>query len=182
MHDVHPIVLVGGRSTRFGRDKLREPMGDGWVVDRPIAALREVFGPVVAAVGECDPAVAARADRMIRDRYPGAGPIGGIVSALEEHPAVFVSAGDMPKLTPAGVRAILNAAREDPAAWAVLARSDRPEPCVGVYRNTALPTLARRLGEGRLSLHDALPPERVRWVAFDPSLLANVNTPADLTI
>src|SRR5262245_59553696 len=78
-----PIVLVGGKSTRFGRDKLREVVGDGWLVDRPIAALREVFGARVAVVGECDDEVAQRGDRVITDRFPGVGPIGGIVSALE---------------------------------------------------------------------------------------------------
>lgn len=180
MDAVQPIVLVGGQSTRFGRDKLREPLGDGWMIDRPIGTLRRVFGPIVAVVGRCHPDVAGRADRVIEDRYPGVGPIGGILSALEHHPAVFVSAGDMPSLTADAIHAILHAAREDPDAWAVLARSTRPEPCVGLYRASARPTLAERLAQGRASLHDALPPERVRWVTLDPARLANVNTPADL--
>ena len=52
MEEIQPIVLVGGSSRRFGRDKLREPVAGpdgsvGWLVDRPIAALRGVFGRVV---------------------------------------------------------------------------------------------------------------------------------------
>ena len=58
---IQPVVLVGGKSRRFGRDKLREPIGESraeWLVDRPIRALREVFGARVAVVGECDADVA----------------------------------------------------------------------------------------------------------------------------
>ncbi len=55
---IQPVVLVGGRSTRFGRDKLREPVGCARepLVQRPIRALRAVFGPRVMLVGECHPA------------------------------------------------------------------------------------------------------------------------------
>ncbi len=80
---IQPIVLVGGSSRRFGRDKLREPLGGGWLVDRPIAALREVFGGHVRLVGACHPEVARRGDGVIPDSHPGTGPVGGIVSALE---------------------------------------------------------------------------------------------------
>ncbi|MBM4108739.1 MAG: molybdenum cofactor guanylyltransferase [Phycisphaerae bacterium] len=180
MEEIQPIVLVGGRSTRFGRDKLREPVGGGWMVDRPIAALRAVFGSIVASVGACDPGVAARADRVIEDHHPGAGPIGGIVSALEVCPAVFVCAGDMPGVTPDGVRVVLAHASRHPEAWAVLARTDRLEPCFGLYRPSALAALAARLGSGSGRLHDALPAERVAAVDIASTLVANVNAPGDL--
>ena len=83
---VQPIVLVGGKSRRFGRDKLREPWGsDGRVlVQYPIEALRGVFGRRVKLVGACDPTVEQLADGVIADLHPGVGPMGGIVSALAQ--------------------------------------------------------------------------------------------------
>ena len=177
---VQPIVLVGGASRRFGRDKLREPVGAGWLVDRPIAALREVFGPRVAAVGDCGADVAARADRHIADRYPGKGPLGGVVAAMEEFAAdVFVLPGDVPAITAQVVRAILCAAANDLSAWAVIAGADRPEPCIGIYRLAGLETLKGRL-VGRLALIDAIPGERKTLVCVNPAVVANANTPADL--
>lgn len=205
---IQPIVLVGGRSRRFGRDKLREPVGGKTgterpgpvgrvagahdvilLVDRPIAALRAVFGPRVAVVGECHELVERRADARIRDRYPGVGPIGGILSAIEETGCdVFVLAGDLVRIEPSVVESVLRTADEHPRAWAVLARASaepphkaggRAEPCIGLYRQPVAEALRRKLEsrDGRRSLHDALPCDRVVFVDVDPELTVNVNTP-----
>ncbi len=185
MEPVQPIVLVGGSSRRFGRDKLREPLSaanDEWLVDRSIAALRAVFGPVVKLVGRCDPLVLARGDGGIEDTYADRGPIGGIVSALEQGRAAFVLAGDLPNITADVVFRIMTSAAHAPTAWAVLARSDRLEPCVGLYRSAALPALTSRLHDaaGRRSLHDALPAEHVVGVECGSEHLVNANVPEDL--
>ncbi len=185
---IQPIVLVGGRSQRFGRDKLREPVGnsDAWLVDRPIAALRTVFGARVGLVGDCHPDVARRGDLIIPDWYPGAGPAGGILSALEETGGdVFVLAGDLPFITPVTVLGLLRAAQSAPAAWAVLAVADdtptgeasRIEPCIGLYRHVVTDTLAARLEAGRRSLHDLLAATLVYRVPVPPRDVLNVNTP-----
>lgn len=179
---VQPMVLVGGRSRRFGRDKLREPHEGGWLVDRPIQALAAVFGPRVAAVGACDPAVAQRAHLVIEDRHPGVGPVGGIVSALEwAGTPVFVLPGDLPRVTGEAVRIVLVAAGEAQDASAVLAgTADDPEPCFGLYRPAALQPLRRALEAGRYRLRDALLREQIHFVALPGDCLSNANTPADL--
>jgi molybdopterin-guanine dinucleotide biosynthesis protein A len=179
--NIQPIVLVGGRSRRFGRDKLREPnpQRDGeFIVDRPIAALRAVFGDRVAIVGECHESIAPRADMVISDSYPGFGPIGGIISAFEAHDGdVFVLPGDVPWVTAEVVRTVLDEAARHPEAMAVLAHSQQLEPCVGIYRQSSLPLLQQRLAGGRRSLYDALPGEAVVSVHVDEAALINVNTP-----
>lgn len=188
MHEhIQPIVLVGGRSRRFGRDKLREPLGrtdssKELLVDRPIAALRGVFGPRVAAVGECDPLIRERADLVICDRYPDRGPLGGILSALEGTGGdVFVLPGDVPKIEAGPIESIVAAAEQSSHAWAVLAMTTQVEPCIGVYRRAALSTLRERIDSNeRLSLHDALPSEHVLLVAVDARWTHNVNTVLDL--
>jgi molybdenum cofactor guanylyltransferase len=177
---IQPIVLTGGASRRFGSDKLRASLGSAqqtqWLIDRPIAALRMVFGPHIALVGECHPDVAARGDLVIADKYPGVGPIGGILSALEATGSdVFVLAGDLPNITADAVATIVQAAHSAPHAWAVLATPTslttptsptsphaadfpglRPQPCIGVYRPAVIPLLRQRLQEHRRSLHDLL--------------------------
>jgi len=186
LDSIQPIVLVGGRSRRFGRDKLREPLGgesSEWLVDRPIRALREVFGARVAVVGECDADVAARADRQLRDDYPGVGPAGGILSALEQTTgSVFVLAGDLPGITAEAVRVIVEAARAPNAAnaWVIMGEADGAEPCIAVYRPAVRQHLAARLQSGRRSLHDIATSERIVLVPIKADVARNINTIGDL--
>lgn len=180
---IQPVVLVGGKSSRFGRDKLREPYPAGGppLVQRPINALRSVFGERVKLVGGCHADLLALADGVIRDDHPGVGPVGGIVSALEATTgAVFVLAGDMPGVTGADVERVLAAAERDGDAWAVLATTDHPHPCFGLYRPGALATLRARLDAGEYRLTDALPAGRVCLVPCPARAVANINRPADL--
>lgn len=177
---VQPIVLVGGRSRRFGRDKLREPWEQpGTVlVQRPIEALRSIFGPRVKLVGECDPSIVPFADGVIVDEHPGVGPMGGIVSALKHWGGpVFVLAGDMPSFAPGDGLSILHAAAQRPDCLAVLAATDRPHPCAGFYAPAALPVLSDCLARGNYRLVTAIPERETRMVPLAAKSLINVNSP-----
>ncbi len=185
LSSVQPIVLVGGRSTRFGRDKLRQPIGPAgeWLVQSPIRALRAVFGRRVKLVGACDPGVVALADGVIPDEYPGVGPIGGIASALRAWSGpVFVLAGDMPAFDEACVRRILAAACPAHGAMAILAHDGRAHPCAGLYAPAALPHLLSAIAAGTRSLDGAVPPNSVRHVAFASSSVLNINRQAQLAM
>jgi molybdopterin-guanine dinucleotide biosynthesis protein A len=186
-----PVVLAGGKSRRFGRDKLAEPWPDAAsgsvLVDVPIRALREVFGPRVCLVGPCDPSLRTRADGHIDDLFSGAGPLGGIVSALSSAQArgmaaVFVLAGDLPHIGPAVIREVLKAADAAPDAPAVLASSGGLQPCIGLYRAGILENLraAIRPEQRSASLASMLPGLGVAAREIDASAAANANTPADL--
>jgi molybdopterin-guanine dinucleotide biosynthesis protein A len=191
LDSILPIVLVGGKSRRFGRDKLLEPRpNSSLLVDIPIAALRDVFGSRVALCGRCNPEVSARADYLIDDLYPGAGPLGGIVSALTQAQAkhmdwVFVLAGDLPGITQDAVLAIVAAQIAAPGAAIIAAQTDRLQPCIALYHQR---TLERLLPAA--SVEAQRTPSLARVVAsfgpdlatcpIDPRWAANVNTPDQL--
>lgn len=181
---IQPIVLVGGRARRFGRDKLREPVdaiANEWLVDRSIAALRAVFGPRVAAVGECAPEVAARFDLVIADAHPGIGPLGGVLSALKHTDQdLFVLAGDLSAIRSDDVRTILAAAERAPDALAVLAESNGLQPCIGLYRRGAKACLEAAFARGDLALHATIPQANLIVVPIGAAHVLNVNTPGDL--
>jgi molybdopterin-guanine dinucleotide biosynthesis protein A len=180
---IQPIVLVGGKSTRFGRDKLREPIGDTGepLVRRPISALRAVFGPRVKLVGECHPGVASLADGVLPDAYPGVGPIGGIVASLLAWGGpVFVLAGDMPGVSAIEVRKMVVVA-ETAGGWiAVLAVSDRVHPCAGIYSQASLPILSDCLKRGEYRLSAALPTGSWTPAIVPRGFTANINLRDDL--
>jgi len=178
-----PVVLVGGASARFGRDKLLEPIGDGGalLVDQPIGALREATDAPVSLVGACAPGVASRADGVIDDPYPGTGPTGGVLAALEAGPHdIIVLAGDLPGIDAATVRRLIDAANKYPDAWALIATTDRPHPTIGIYRQACVPALRAALESGRRSLERAIPEDRRALVEVSPGACVNVNRPDDL--
>ena len=177
---VQPIVLVGGKSRRFGRDKLREPWGEPGrvLVQRPIETLRSIFGPRVKLVGECDPSIVPLADGVIPDRHPGVGPMGGIVSALLDWCGpVFVLAGDMPSFAAIDGWSILYAAEQRPDCLAALAATDRPHPCAGFYSAAALPVLSDCLIRGNYRLAKAMPERAVLLMPVAADSLINMNSP-----
>ncbi len=138
--------------------------------------------------GRCNPEVSARADFLIDDLYPGAGPLGGIVSALAEANArgmdwVFALAGDLPGVTQDAVLAVLAAQNDAPGAAIVTAQTDRLQPCIALYHQRALDRLRRSVDSQRT------PALAVIIVSFgsdlamcpiDPKWATNVNTPDQL--
>ncbi len=178
---IQPAVLTGGRSRRFGRDKLVEPLHDSLLIDHPIRTLREVFGPRVAIVGECAPRVASRADMVIPDPYPGIGPIGGLLAALEfARGPVFILAGDLASINAETIRHILEASEASPDSLATIAATDRPQPCIGLYHPQAAEFLRRAIAHDRLALRHALPAEHIRQVEVSAETARNINRPEDL--
>jgi molybdopterin-guanine dinucleotide biosynthesis protein A len=181
-----PVVLIGGLSRRFGRDKLREPLANGGLlVDRPIAVLRAVFGGRVVGVGPAHPEVIGRVDQHLPDAWDGAGPAGGLLTVLDTFDApVFLLSGDLPWITRASIVAVIEAAAAAPGADAVLAASVgsdghcQPEPCIGIYRPSLRSRLRARLEEGNRRLWDL--PEHPEYVILPAADLAGANTPEDL--
>jgi molybdopterin-guanine dinucleotide biosynthesis protein A len=72
------LVLAGGRSSRMGEDKAMLRIDGRSLLERTLAALRAAGAERVAISG-------SRAGG-IPDRWPGAGPVGGIASAIEGLP------------------------------------------------------------------------------------------------
>ncbi len=181
---ITPVVLVGGSSKRFGNDKLRRRLDEDTIlVERPVRALREVFGPRVAAVGACHPKVRACFDADILDPYPGLGPMGGILAALEHAPGpIFVLAGDLDAIDAACVRKIAAAAQVSELAEAVIASSGRDHPTIGLYRPVLCEPMRLAAAGGGLTMHAFLRAHTIERVEIDERLAHNVNRPADLPI
>ena len=116
----------------------------------------------------------------IPDLYPGAGPLGGILTALRDTSAdwILVAACDMPELSADFLRLLVNAADGD--AVVPIGPSGRPEPLCAVYHGRSLPLLERALGRGVRSVRAALKDLRVTLVSVPEVMhFQNVNTPKD---
>jgi molybdopterin-guanine dinucleotide biosynthesis protein A len=188
---VSAIVLAGGRSSRFGRDKLVEPLGGGTVLTRTIAAVRAVASDVVVvASADASPDLPSGV-RLARDPVADGGPLVGVVAGLDAaaNEVVLVVGGDMPWLVPE-VLAALVAALGSESEIAVLESSGRVQQLPVAVRRTKALAAARTLTDGgvrRLGalgevLSVAVLPEPM-WRVSDPdgATLRDIDEPGDLS-
>jgi len=186
------IVLAGGRSSRFGRDKLAEIVDGQSLLDRAIVAALAVASDVVVVIAPGPDRPIPAGARLVHDATAFEGPLAGLaigLAALEpDVDRAIVVGGDMPSLIPA-VLARLSAALGATVDAAVLDVDGRSVPLpMAVQRHVALPVARSLLDAGEHRLR-ALPLAlRVMiiaegtWRLDDPNglTLRDVDVPGDL--
>jgi molybdenum cofactor guanylyltransferase len=197
---VTAIVLAGGRSSRFGADKLAVEI-DG----RPLLAhaLEAVSGiaELILLAGRGDPRagsarVAGASLRTVPDAEPFAGPLAAVAGALQETRTdlAIVVGGDMPGLVPAVLSAMLGRLASNLGLDAVLLQDPELESrhrqvlplALRIATVAAIATDAVRAGDrSLLRLVERLRSVEVpagEWLALDPSsrTLLDVDRPGDL--
>ena len=193
------IVLAGGRASRFGRDKLAEPVDGRPLLHHALRALGRVVGDILLVIPPVgDPpslpqgGVGPAPIRLVRDPEPFGGPLVAVAAALDAttSPRVLLVGGDMPELQSQVLSALVAALDEHDADVVLL---EGPGPV------QSMPA-AIRADAARLAAHAALDDgaralralyDRVRvhtlaiaeWTSLDPDrqTLRDVDTPADLT-
>lgn len=179
---VEGYVLIGGRSSRFGSDKALYTVNGRAMALHVADALRGIADSVTL-VG--DPGrYGLLGLPVVPDRFPGAGPLGGIVTALANasSPWILVVACDMPKLSDAPLASLLDpAARSNVRAVLPRTRDGRLQPLCAAYARTALGPLADALHSGTRKVMEAV--QTVPWRAIemgDSAPFVNINRPSDL--
>jgi len=123
---------------------------------------------------------------MYADAKPGAGPLGGIYTALlrARFDRALVVACDMPFISAELVEYLCqNGVNHE--AFALESEKD-VEPLCAVYAKSCLPVIEQHLRDNRLKVSDFYDEVDAKIMRFDPSLpfykpnlLANVNTPEE---
>ena len=178
---IHPVVLVGGKSSRFGSNKLLAEVKRKPLVSYPINALREVFGDRVAVVGECDERVRVLADCSVPDPYPGLGPVGGICASLEHcMGSVFICAGDMIGVDASTIRDIVEFSISQPNASIYIAENGRGHPTLGLYRSSCRDAFKAAVLNHDLKLTKLIEEIGCQRIKVRTQNVRNINRPEDL--
>ena len=175
-------VLCGGDSRRMGRDKALIPIDGVPMAERVARALAGGgCGEVVLVGGDRDALTAATGRRWVPDRWPGEGPLGGLLTALDAAGGrdVVVAACDLPDLDPSSVRALVDAAATAAGAEAVVAVTTHPH-LVGWWRGSALGHVQAVFETGERGIRRALRHLAVVEVPVPEPAMRNVNTPDEL--
>ena len=175
-------LIAGGRSSRFGSDKrLVEYEGEP-LLERAGRVMCEALGELPVMVGNDVIPLSDQAWRVITDARPEAGPLGGIVAALEDCSTdwVMALAVDLPLICCADLQFLADACN-DTADVLTLSVDGRPEPLVALYRCQQAAFWRDKLDRNELSLTRSL--DLVSWQAVmlekTSRSLTNVNALSD---
>ncbi len=180
------VVLAGGKSSRFGRNKALEVLRGKRLIDHGVEMLRNHCDPILVVANDLNPYYDIDAV-LIQDVIPNEGPLGGIYTGLlfSPHDWVFVRATDMPFMVPELLDGMLSL-REN-ADVVAPRRGEYYEPLLALYSRRCIPAIASALEAGERQIVSFYRKVKVRtvpeedWRAFDPEGRSfwNVNTPED---
>lgn len=184
-------ILAGGGATRLGgAPKGLLEVGGQRILDRLVQSFEAALGTLPLLVANAPDAAGWRPDlRVVADRRPGAGSLGGLLTAVLEAPAPVVCvAWDMPFVESALLAALAAGLAE---ADVCIPESDGRrgvEPLCAGYGPACGPAMAAALDRGDLraiAFHatvrvERLPASVIRRFGEPERLFFNVNTADDL--
>jgi molybdopterin-guanine dinucleotide biosynthesis protein A len=184
---IEGFVLAGGRSSRMGREKALLDVGGVPLIVRTARLVESVAGSATV-VGQTA-GIQALGLHAVADDWPGAGPLGGIATALRvsRAPWSLVVACDLPYLTRPWMEYLVSRALASDADAVIAMNASGAEPLCAAYSESAEPAIRSAVSLGNLKVRGML--ENLRgeviepqeWKRFDSDgyLFKNMNSPED---
>ncbi len=188
-------VLTGGSSTRMGADKSLIEIDGVAMAVRVANALRSAGCSPVAMIGGDLDALTELGEFAVADLHPGAGPVGGIITAIRTLGAsadgIVVSSCDLGFLAAEHVLELVGSFEANATYGAeitrrcdvVVARTEpgaRVQPLLAVWNPNAMGRIEAAFGGGTRSVFGVLDVLDVVEVVVPSDGLRNINTPSDL--
>lgn len=177
------IILAGGRSTRYGRDKATLPYGGGTLLEHVVREARQVTHDIVVVGGAAEP----EATRLVTDLAPGGGPLQAALAGARALPdgERLLLACDLPFVSAALLARI--AAPLEHADARVPRVGGREQYLAGLYGPAAWQQFETRWAAGCRSLHGACRGLPIAWLeehdleraGIPLATLRDVDTPED---
>jgi molybdenum cofactor guanylyltransferase len=149
--DIYGLVLTGGKSTRMGTDKGNLNYRGTASQNEYSQNLLRIFCGENVFLSLNDSQINDSSVKIIRDKFLGIGPLGGILSAFQQNPDVawLVVACDMPFLTDSSINQLVNGRNPSKIATAFKSPHDEfPEPLITIWEPKAFPKLLQMLAYG----------------------------------
>lgn len=189
--EISSIILAGGKSVRFGHDKILERIGDTSLLEKVISHIEPISRDIVIVTTK-ERTFASLADRpkikIVNDIFPGQGSLGGIYTGLVKSESFYnlVIAADMPFLNRSLLQYMMKVA--DGYDF-ILPRVDKwYEPLHAIYSKNCIDPIESILKEGKKVIVELFNYVKVRFIEaeeidrFDPKHLSffNINTGEDM--
>jgi len=176
------VVLVGGKSTRFGSEKALHII-NGIAMGRIVAnAMFDAGIADVYALGADQSTAAILGLAHISDGFTNEGPLGALITAMStiDCELLCVMPCDVPAINRAIITELIEAVSQDDCDGAVLI-SDKPHWLCSAWKvASCFDILRRQFDSGQRALHRSLEGLVVKYVQSDSNTLINVNSESDI--
>lgn len=185
------IILGGGKSRRMGRDKRRLLVDGKPFLDKICELMHSLFEEVLVVTAEEDYDCSHLPVRLVTDRIPNKGSLGGLYTGLIEakNSLTFVVACDMPFLNKESIALVCLESTSDAV---VVELSTGIQPLHARYSKNCSSFIEQMIYEGDLKIQNLLKRSDVSVEIIQESLFEeidphrqsfmNINTPADLEL
>jgi molybdopterin-guanine dinucleotide biosynthesis protein A len=183
---VSAAIMAGGKSRRMGQDKAWIELDGEPLIKRVADVLAQVADEVIVVAN--DPKYETLGLRVVHDRFPEGGALGGIATGVSAatHDRVLVAACDMPFLSVEVWRVLLDHRYEADVVIPKIA--GELETLHALYTKACVAPMERALAAGKMRVISFFDEVRVQPIeerelrVADPTLrsFTNVNTPEEL--
>ena len=188
--DISAVILCGGKERRFGgRNKFLASVGGRTVIERVTDTLRPLSKQIILVTSPEKDIALGHDVMIVRDAYPGKGPLGGVYTGLvaADYEYAIAVGCDMPFLNSRILSYMLDIAPKNDIVVPRLG-GRMVEPLHAIYAKTCIPKMKARLEKGILAITPLFAELKVRYLEkeeylpLDPQMLSffNINYPEDL--
>ena len=183
------IVLGGGQSRRMGRDKRSLQWKGEPFLDRVCRVMGTLFDEVLVVTAENDYDCSHLPVRLVTDKIPNKGSLGGLYTGLieAERPLIFAVACDMPFLMKESIVRICMTSACD---LLVVKLSTGIQPLHARYSKQCVPVIENMIQDDDLKIQNLANFSNLQVEVMDETMFddidpsrqsfLNINTPADL--
>jgi molybdopterin-guanine dinucleotide biosynthesis protein A len=189
--EISCVVLAGGKSTRLGRDKVLEKIGNKSLLEQVISRTESLSKEIIIVTAKertFTHLESREKIKIVSDIFPGQGSLGGIYTGLVKSSSFYnlVLAADMPFVNGSLLKYMMGIA--EGFDFTVPRIDGLFEPLHAIYSKACISPIETILSQGKKTIIELFNYVKVRFVEaeeidrFDPHHLSffNINTPAEL--
>ena len=189
--DINCVILAGGKSKRFGHDKVLEKIGNTNLLEQVISRIDPLSKEIIIVTAKERSFVQLANHpkvKIVTDIFPGQGSLGGIYTGLVTSKSFYnlVVAADMPFLNVSLLRYMIKVA--DGYDFILPKINNWYEPLHAIYSRNCISPIEAILEQGKKVIVELFNYVKIRYVEagevdkFDPQHLSffNINTIEDM--
>ena len=181
------IILAGGKSKRMGTDKAFIKLNGKTLLEHSIELIQPFCNSLLISSNNL--AHEKFGYKIIPDKIPNCGPIGGVYSCLKKSEPEwnFVISVDSAFVEPEFIKFLISEISEISEFDAVVPiHTKGKEPLIALYHKNCLVEIEKMIHSGNYKMHNLINSINTKWIDLQnwvnkyPRLFHNLNRPEDL--